>query len=132
MFNKKNGVNKMQKQQIKRLEEINNLLSKNVDLKLINERSEIEFSLNKKNINFTLKGNNKYFYANQCAEFTKNLLEFGYGHISKEMIKKRGVCFNQYSINNGYNQFCRDIKRFNSKEEMLGFVIGYNEAINNN
>ena len=46
MFNKKNGVNKMQKQQIKRLEEINNLLSKNVDLKLINERSEIEFSLN--------------------------------------------------------------------------------------
>ena len=47
------------------------------------------------------------------------------------MIKKNGVCFNKYSINNGYNQYCRDMKRFNSKEELLGFVIGYNEAIIN-
>jgi hypothetical protein len=45
------------------------------------------------------------------------------------MIKKDGVCFNEYSINNGYNQYCRDMKRFNNKQEMLGFVIGYNEAM---
>ena len=121
-----------EKKQIKRLEEINGLLSKNVDLKLINERSEIEFSLNKKNINFTLKGNNKYYYANQCSEFTKNLEKFGFGFwISKGMIKRNGVCFNKYSINNGYSQYCRDIKRFSSKEEMIGFVIGYNESITN-
>ena len=124
-------MNKEQKE-IKRLEEINGLLSKNVDLKLINERSEIEFSLNKKNINFTLKGNNKYYYANQCAEFTKNLEKFGFDfYISKDMIKRNGVCFNKYSINNGYSQYCRDIKRFSSKEEMIGFVIGYNESITN-
>ena len=47
-------MNKEQKER-KRLEEINGLLSKNVDLKLINERSEIEFSLNKKNINLLMK-----------------------------------------------------------------------------
>ena len=107
-------IKKMQeKKKIKRLEEINTLLSKNVDLKLINERSEIEFSLNKKNINFTLKGNNKYYYANQCAEFTKNLEKFGFGFwINKDMIKRNGVSFNKYSINNGYSQYCRDIKRF--------------------
>ena len=121
-----------EKKKIKRLEEINNLLSKNVDLKLINERSEIEFSLNKKNINFTLKGNNKYYYANQCAEFTKNLEKFGFGFwINKDMIKRNGVSFNKYSINNGYSQYCRDIKRFSSKEELIGFVIGYNQAISN-
>jgi hypothetical protein len=91
--------------------------------------NDLEFNQNKKNINFILRGKNKYYYANQCAVFTKNLLLYGYQNISKDQIKKDGVCFNEYSINNGYNQYCRDIKRFNNKAEMLGFVIGYNEAI---
>ena len=91
--------------------------------------NDLEFNKNKKNINFILRGKNKYYYANQCALFTKNLLLYGYGNITKDQIKKDGVCFNEYSINNGYNQYCRDIKRFNNKTEMLGFVIGYNEAI---
>ena len=94
--------------------------------------NDIEFTRNKKNINVILRGNNKYYHANQCALFTKNLLKFGFGHITKDQIKKDGVCFNKYSINNGYNQYCSDIKRFNNKEEMLGFVIGYNEAIDHN
>ena len=93
--------------------------------------NEIEFKKNKHNINVILRGYNKYYYANQCAEFTKNVMKYGYGHIKKADIIKNGVCFNQYSINNGYNQYCRDMKRFNSKEEMLGFVIGYNQAIEN-
>ena len=93
--------------------------------------NDLEFNQNKKNINFILRGKNKYYYANQCAVFTKNLLLYGISNITKEQIKKDGVCFNKYSINNGYNQYCRDIKTFNNKEEMLGFVIGYNEAIFN-
>ena len=93
--------------------------------------NDLEFNKNKKNINFILRGKNKYYYANQCAVFTKNLLLYGFYHITKDQIKKDGVCFNKYSINNGYNQYCRDIKTFNNKEEMLGFVIGYNEAIFN-
>ena len=95
------------------------------------QRNEREFKENKKNINFSLRGKNKYFYAYQCALFTKNVKKYGFGHIRANMIRKDGVCFNHYSINNGYNQYCRDMKRFNSKEEMFGFVIGYNEAITN-
>ena len=95
------------------------------------KRNDIEFAENKKNINCALRGNSKYCYAFQCALFTKNLLKFGYGYISKEEIAEKGICFNKYSINVGYNQYCKDLQRFNSKEEMLGFVIGYNESIGN-
>lgn len=96
---------------------------------LISEMHEIEFKLNKQNINFTLKGDRKYYFANQCAKFTKNLLKYGYLHKTPKEIKESGICFNNYSINFGYNQYCEDLKRFNSKEELLGFVIGYNQSI---
>ena len=98
------------------------------------KRNDIEFTENKKNINCALRGNSKYYYAFQCALFTKNLLQYGYAGYSnttKEEFQKEGICFNKYSINVGYNQYCKDLKRFNSKEEMLGFVIGYNEVIAN-
>ena len=93
--------------------------------------NEIEFKKNKHNVNVRLSGNNKYYHAYQCALFTRNVQKYGFGHITQHDIYKNGVCFNQYSINNGYNQYCRDIKRFNSKQEMLGFVVGYNQAIDN-
>ena len=130
-------TNKQKEKLTNRLKEIHNLLNQKDRSKinssdLISEMTEIEFKLNKQNINITLKGNNKYYWANQCAEFTKNLLTFGYGHTNKEEIKANGVCFNKYSINNGYNQYCTDLKRFSNKEEMLGFVKGYTEAIYNN
>ena len=93
------------------------------------KRNELEFSINKQNINFVLKGNNKYYYANQCKIFTKLVTEKGFGnYIPAETIKAQGISFNKYSINVGYSQYHQDLKRFNSKEEMLGFVIGYNEA----
>ena len=98
--------------------------------KLFTERSELEFKRNKDNINFRLQGDNKYYYAFQCYIFTKHILKNGYPYIDKKEIKEKGICFNTYSINVGYNQYCRDLKRFNSKEELLGFVIGYNEANN--
>ena len=98
---------------------------------LIVERNEIEFKLNSENINLSLRDQRtKYYYASQCALFTNNLLKNGYNgfnHSSKEEIKEKGICFNKYSINVGYSQYGKDLKRFNSKEEMLGFVIGYNE-----
>ena len=122
---------------LNRLNEIEIFLDNNRDYskfdcsELFRERSEIQFKLNKQNINFILKGGDKYYYANQCREFTGNLLKYGYGSISKKDIEKNGVSFNKYSINNGYNQYCNDIKRFSSTNELLGFVIGYNEAISN-
>ncbi len=38
--------------------------------------------------------------------------------------------FNEYSITLGH-YYGHDLKRFNSRQEMLGFVIGYNESILN-
>jgi hypothetical protein len=117
-----------------RINEINFILKpndwSNIDntTKLIQERNELEFNINKQNINFRLTGNNKYYYANQCRIFTKLLMRDGYNYINKETIQEKGISFNKYSINVGYSQYCQDIKRFNSKEELLGFVIGYNES----
>ena len=115
-----------------RIKEIESLLDKESNLDLICERNEIEFKINKQEINFRLTGNNKYYYAHQCALFQEYVWNNGFGHITSDMIKNEtGVCFNEYSINTGYNQYGRDLKRFNSKKEMLGFVIGYNMAIEN-
>jgi len=36
--------------------------------------------------------------------------------------------FNEYSITLGH-YYGHDLKRFNSRQEMLGFVIGYNECV---
>lgn len=118
---------------LKRINEIETTLDNNLSLEnrsdLIHERADIQFKLNKVNINFILKCKNKYYFANQCAAFTGNLLNFGYGRLSKETIGKQGISFNKYSINLGPNQYCQDLKTFNSTAELLGFVIGYNECI---
>ena len=139
MFKNNNNNNEVNMNIVKnetRLKEINNLLEspdwfKSETHNLLDERNDIQFKLNSQNINFILRGQNKYYYANQCTEFTENVSKFGFGHITTDMIKRDGICFNQYSINNGYNQYCRDMKRFSSKEELIGFVIGYNQAISN-
>ena len=89
------------------------------------KRNEAEFKQNKKNINFVLKGSNKYYYANQCKRFTELVTMYGYPYIDKKEIEENGISFNKYSINVGYSQYCRDLKRFNNKEELLGWVVGY-------
>lgn len=127
MTNKK--IRKQLREVKKQIKE--NQLSLNEMSNLFGLRNELEFKLKKQNINFTLKGYDKYYYATHCRQFTKNLKKYGYGSIKKEDILKNGVSFNNYSINNGYSQYNSDIKRFNSKLEMLGFVIGYNNAISN-
>ena len=97
----------------------------------IRKRADKEFKENKKDINFSLRGDNKYYYAHQCKLFADFIKKNGYPYIDKKEIDQNGVSFNRYSINIGPNQFYRDVKRFNSKEEVLGFVIGYNEAMKN-
>ena len=90
------------------------------------ELQELEFEHNKLDINFRLSGDNKYYYADQCKRFVQNLYKFE-PKLSDKIIKE-GISFNKYSINIGYNQFSEDYKRFNSTQELLGFVIGYNQA----
>ncbi len=90
---------------------------------------ELEFKEAKENITFQLRGDNKYYYAFQCALFEKNIIKYGYdSYATKKSVASEGLYFNKYSISLGH-YYGHDLKRFNSKEEMLGFVIGYNEAI---
>ena len=93
---------------------------------------EKEFKKAKEKITFQLRGHNKYYYAFQCALFEKNIIKYGYdSYANKSSIKTEGLLFNKYSITLGH-EYGYDLKRFNSKEEMLGFVIGYNECIHCN
>ena len=100
-------------------------------LETLQARQDAEFKAAKQDITFPLRGDNKYYYAAQCALFHLNLQNHGFDHIAtKERVLSEGVLFNKYSITLGH-QYGYDLKRFNSKEEMFGFVVGYNEAINN-
>ena len=92
------------------------------------KENERQFKIAKKNINVRLPKANKYYYANQCKMFTDYVMEHGYPHIDKAEIVKQGISFNEYSINVGFNRSGRDLKTFDSKAEMFGFVIGFNEA----
>jgi hypothetical protein len=65
---------------------------------LICERAEIEFQINKSNINFRLSGDNKYYYASHCKQFTDNLFKYGYGRKTSEEIKKIGISFHNHSV----------------------------------
>lgn len=97
---------------------------------MILERADLQYKLNSRHLGFVLRGDNKYYYAAQCNEFYNNLCSKNYSRwTSKEKVQKEGLSFNKYSINIGYSKYCEDLKRFSSKEEMLGFVIGYNEAV---
>jgi hypothetical protein len=90
---------------------------------------ELEYKEAKEKITFQLRGNNKYYYAFQCAKFEKNLIKYGYdSYATQSSIAKEGLMFNEYSITLGH-YYGHDLKRFNSRQEMLGFVIGYNESI---
>jgi hypothetical protein len=98
---------------------------------LLGERNELQYKLNKENVLFTLKGKNKYYYATHCKIFTDNLLKYGYGRKTPEQIKESGITFNNNSINFGYGTYTEDLKRFESKSDLLAFVIGYNAATSN-
>ena len=130
-------MNTQQLEKIKnKLNHIESVLNDNkLDLRqmssLFSERSELEFKLNKVNILFTLKGKNKYYYATHCKKFTDNLLKYGYGRKTPEQIKETGITFNNNSINFGYGSYTEDLKRFESKSDLLHFVIGYNAAVSN-
>ena len=97
---------------------------------IIKER-EKEYKEWKEKITFQLRGDNKYYYAFQCALFEKNIIKYGFdSYATSTAVKKEGLFFNEFSITLGH-YYGHDLKRFNSKQEMLGFVIGYNESISN-
>ena len=95
------------------------------------KQQEKEFKQAKKKITFSLRGENKYYYAFQCAKFEKNIIKYGYdNYATSKEAEKQGIYFNKYSITLGH-YYGHDLKRFNNKEQMLGFVVGFNECIAN-
>lgn len=92
---------------------------------------EIEFKQAKEKILFSLRGGRKYYIAFQCALFEKNIIKHGYdSYANKQSVKDKGLLFDEHKITLG-SSYGHYLKTFDSKQEMLGFVIGYNEAISN-
>lgn len=91
------------------------------------ELIDLQFLDNKRTIHFRLSGNNKYYYACHCKIFTDYIKQNGIHRITPEEVQEKGVTFNRHSINIG-GQFNYDIKRFDTIQELLGFVVGFNEA----
>ena len=101
----------------------------NLNLDELKARREQDFKEAKRMINFQLRGNNKYYYARQCLIFSLYVKINGFDTVAtKPKILAQGLRFNKYSITLGH-EYGYDLKRFNSKEEMFGFVIGYNQAV---
>ena len=113
----------------KRVDEINQIFKgswENIDSSaLLTERAEKEFLLNKVGVNIRLTGNNKYYWGYQFKKFRLNIDLYGsnYGY---EGIQGNKISFHKYSINQDYSQYSNDLWRFDSVEEMKGFVKGYN------
>ena len=96
--------------------------------KYLQQRSDLEFKINKENINVRLTGYDKYYNAHQCAKFTQHILKNGFQQYKSKDIDS--VSFNTHSITIRLMSTGEtDIKRFETKLEMLGFVIGFNACL---
>lgn len=113
----------------KRVNEINEILNgswKNIDSdSLITERAEKELILNRQGVHIRLTGDNKYYWGYQFAKFRKNIDKYGSNYGYKNIDGSK-ISFHKYSINKEYSQYSNDLWRFDSVEEMKGFVKGYN------
>jgi len=91
----------------------------------IQKMNDLEFKINKENIYVRLTGYDKYYYAHQCAEFTKHILKNGFQQYKPKDIND--VYFDTHNITIRLMSTGEtDIKRFETKQEMLGFVLGFN------
>ena len=124
----------MLKKEIVRLKELDAKASKceRFTSEELHERSELKFKRNKENIYMRLSGYDKYYYAYQCWNFTQHILKGGFNQYTSKDIESISINNNQYYgasikarlLSGGET----NLKTFNDKKEMLGFVVGYNEA----
>lgn len=106
---------------------MNNETLDQMRIRLHKER-EAEFKRNKENIYMRLTGYDKYYYANQCWNFTQHILKHGFNNYKPSDIES--LYFDTHNITIRLVSTAEtDIKRFNTKQEMLGFVIGWNACL---
>ena len=88
---------------------------------------EIEYKRNKENIYIRLTGYDKYYYANQCWKFTQHILKNGFNKYKPSDIES--LYFDTHNITIRLHSTAEtDIKRFNNKQELLGYVVGFNDS----
>lgn len=118
MFNNKENINMEQVQQQETLDQMRKRFSK--------ER-ETEFKRNKENIYMRLSGYDKYYYASQCWNFTQHILKHGFNNYKPSDIES--LYFDTHNITIRLHSTAEtDIKRFNNKQELLGYVVGFNDS----
>jgi hypothetical protein len=120
----------MNKKETKQLEELIAVAtgSGHLTSEEINLWNELEFKRNKENIHFTLSGINKYYKAFQCWDFTQYILKNGYKRYKPSDIEE--VYFDNNSITiKLVSTAVSDIERFNNKNELLSYVIGFNACL---
>jgi hypothetical protein len=120
----------MTNKEIKQLQELNAKArgSERLTSEEINLWNDLEFKRNKENIHFTLSGINKYYKAFQCWDFTQYILKNGYRRYKPSDIE--GVYFDNNSITiRLVSTAVSDIERFNNKNELLSYVIGFNACL---
>jgi len=120
----------MNKKETVKLAELNAKARGNIHLtsEEINLWNELEYKRNKQNIHFTLSGINKYYKAFQCWDFTQYILKNGYRRTKPSDIES--IYFDKNSITIRLISTAEtDIERFNNKNELLNFVIGFNACL---
>jgi len=127
--------------QEKELLEINNLikdsekfykLSQDERLNIFEKQTKLKYIDNMSNVRFRLKNDDyKYYFANQLKKFENNIKKYGYENIKSKDIKRVDFYNNYFNIVD-YRECIDREKGFYNKYELLGFVVGYNKAIQDN
>jgi len=127
--------------QEKELLEINNLikdsekfykLTSDERLNIFQKQTQLKYIDNMSNVRFRLKNDDyKYYFANQLKKFENNIKKYGYENIKSKEIKRVDFYNTYFEIVN--NKECVDREKgFYNKYELLGFVVGYNKALQDN
>ena len=124
--------------QEKELLQINNLikdsekfykLSQDERLNIFKKQTDLRYIDNMSNVHFRLKNDdNKYYFANQLKKFENNIKNNGYENIKSKEIKRVDFYNTYFEIVN-YKECVDREKGFYNKYELLGFVAGYNKAL---
>ena len=124
--------------QEKELLQINNLikdsekfykLSQDERLNIFKKQTDLRYIDNMSNVHFRLKNDdNKYYFANQLKKFENNIKKYGYENIKSKEIKRVDFYNTYFEIVN-YKECVDREKGFYNKYELLGFVAGYNKAL---